>query len=93
MTETIAVQARGAAAAARGPPDGAATKSAASRVSLDGSEDERVWLADEAMVEQALASAVAAEPEVACAPALPPRRDPDRGGSLVRLREDSLPDR
>ena len=37
----------------------------------DGSEVARVWLADEAMVEQALASAAAGEAEIA---ALPPFR-------------------
>jgi acyl-CoA reductase-like NAD-dependent aldehyde dehydrogenase len=56
----------------------------------DGSEAGRVWLADEAMVEQALASAAAAEAEVA---ALPPYRRAEiliAAAALVRSREDEL---
>ena len=56
----------------------------------DGSEAARVWLADETMVEQALASAAAAEPEVA---ALPPFRRAEiliAAAQLVRSREDEL---
>jgi acyl-CoA reductase-like NAD-dependent aldehyde dehydrogenase len=56
----------------------------------DGSEAARVWLADETMVEQALASAAAAEPEVA---AVPPFRRAEiliAAAGLVREREDEL---
>jgi acyl-CoA reductase-like NAD-dependent aldehyde dehydrogenase len=56
----------------------------------DGSEAARVWLADEAMVEQALASAAAAEAEVA---ALPPFRRAEiliAAAGLVRAREGEL---
>jgi acyl-CoA reductase-like NAD-dependent aldehyde dehydrogenase len=56
----------------------------------DGSEAARVWLADEAMVEEALASAVASEAEVA---ALPPFRRAEiliAAAGLVRSREDEL---
>jgi acyl-CoA reductase-like NAD-dependent aldehyde dehydrogenase len=56
----------------------------------DGSEAARVWLADDAVVEQALASAVAAEAEVA---ALPPYRRAEiliRAAELVRSRENEL---
>ena len=56
----------------------------------DGSEVARVWLADEAMVEQALASAASAEAEVA---ALPPFRRAEiliAAAALVRSREDEL---
>lgn len=56
----------------------------------DGSEAAYVWLADDAMVEQALASAAAAEPEVA---AVPPYRRAEiliAAAGLVRSREDEL---
>jgi acyl-CoA reductase-like NAD-dependent aldehyde dehydrogenase len=56
----------------------------------DGSEAARVWLADDAMVEQALASASAAEPEIA---AVPPFRRAEiliAAAGLVRSREDEL---
>ena len=70
MTETIAVGAEPRSLLL----GGRATTSAESLAVVfpyDGTEVARVWLADEAMVEQALASAAAAEPEIA---ALPPFR-------------------
>jgi len=56
----------------------------------DGSEIARVWLADEDLLERALASAHAAETEIA---AIPPFRRGEilaRAAELVRSREDEL---
>ncbi len=65
-------------------------ESAAVVFPYDGSEIARVWLADAELVEQALAGARAAEPEVA---ALPPFRRAEilvAAAEIVRSREDEL---
>jgi acyl-CoA reductase-like NAD-dependent aldehyde dehydrogenase len=90
MTETIdavATKARPLLLAGR-PLEGSET--AAVVFPYDGSEIARVWLADEALLEQALASAAAAEPEIA---AVPPFRRAEilvRAGELVRERAEEL---
>ena len=70
MTEAVAVGAEPRSMLLAGRPT-ASGESLAVVFPYDGTEAARVWLADEAMVEQALASAAAAEAEVA---ALPPYR-------------------
>ena len=89
MTETVAIgaQPRSLLIAGRATTSG---ESMPVVFPYDGSEAARVWLADDAMVEQALASAAAAEAEVA---ALPPYRRAEiliAAAEIVRTREDVL---
>ena len=89
MTETVAVRAEPRPLLLAGRPT-TSNESAPVVFPYDGSEAARVWLADEAMVEHALASAVAAEAEIA---ALPPYRRAEiliAAAELVRAREDEL---
>ena len=89
MTEAVAVGAEPRSLLLAGRPT-TSGESLAVVFPFDGTEAGRVWLADEAMVEQALVSAVAAEPEVA---ALPPYRRAEvliAAAELVRSREDDL---
>ena len=89
MTETVAVRTEPRSLLLAGRPT-TSGESLPVVFPYDGSEVARVWLADEAMVEQALASAAAAESEIA---ALPPYRRAEiliAAAELVRSREDEL---
>jgi acyl-CoA reductase-like NAD-dependent aldehyde dehydrogenase len=89
MTETLAVQAEPRSLLLAGRPTSGG-ESLPVVFPYDGSEVARVWLADEAIVEQALTSAAGAEAEVA---ALPPYRRAEiliAAADLVRSREDEL---
>jgi acyl-CoA reductase-like NAD-dependent aldehyde dehydrogenase len=89
MTETVAVGTEPRQLLIAGHPT-ASGESMAVVFPYEGREIARVWLADEAMVEHALASAAAAEAEVG---ALPPYRRAEiliAAAGIVRSREEEL---